>query len=1222
MFLENVNINNFIAGSNSIITKNIDNINVSNRINTMSSFIIIKNIVPKPGKYILDIDILSDTKIFWSGTYSTSDRKIVLVNGHNNLTIDISKQQKENFSIMIICEKSTNKLDLQIKNFKIKPIQETLPVAKLTIPRKSTKKENIIPTPIIFSEPIPVPKLLPLVSVILPTYQRYDGFVSVINNFIKQQLTNFEMIIIDDGSDDEIYQRKKSYVEKLSDSRFDIRTNEKNLGTAKSLNKGISLSNGSYITWISDDNEYYPNYLSTLYQPDYEFIYSYWDNKNSSNTSTIKQEYKNVIDLFSCFKGLGAFMWSKNLMNSIGIYNENLNGVEDYEYLIRTFIKTTSILCQQTSTMKFSMHDKSFYYLNYNAIRNTTVDIVKIYKVLVKINPDHKISIYDINCNNNKSGVDVVDISNIRFVQNNSINVVICPNSNFSYNRNSNLLVIPSKYQQILYDYFKNTDKISYQIKNLAPVLVKQKYNMCVISDSAYPGGGGEEFLYDLCMYFSHKHFNVYWISLSTWGLNQHKKYEKKSNGIFTEIYLPYTQMQYSFDIIRKEILSISHVDLILHQGAGHKLVTDIGNMLNIPTISFWCFWEEALDINWNYGIKNIQQNLNNHSKSEYFEYITKNIDHYYFASNFMKDIVNQKYLVNIDEDHVFPTLSNELRIIANRSKNTANYISLLDVHTLKGGKLFADLIRKLPQYNFMGFITEDESEGPDEIRKAIKEVGNPKNLLLERENDVKKIYAKTKILLCPTYLDETFCRVVFEAYANKIAVICSNKGNLGTLKDKNVLVVDDFNTKSYSDLIVRLMTDSDYYLEIVSKQTQIYNEMKSNSNFDRILNKFMKIRHDKSKNIAIFSPWCDQGLGIQTRIYNKLLTEMGYNVAIFSSKPYVQTDKNDLVALTNEWDHNRIYRSPNKRLDITNLEIKSFVDNYKIKKFIIPEIQYDRIFEITSYLKELGVDTYAIPNVECCRDYELKDYYLFKKILVNNNFTKFVLGEKNLNTSLLSFAYDIPKCIDFTYCQKHPIGPNSKIKILHLTGLNGLTRKRTLEIIDIFGSIYQSFKNFELTICIQGNFEKNSSNLFNKPFIKLIYGHRSYGEILSLYSKSDISIQLSKHEGLGLGFHESCYTGTPVLTLDAPPHNEIISHGRNGWLLDCTIKVDEIPENPYTIIAQTQIDKELLIEQIKSILLDRNDINHVISQTKKYYDNKFNLDLFKQNFNKILSHD
>lgn len=166
-----------------------------------------------------------------------------------------------------------------------------------------------------------------------------------------------------------------------------------------------------------------------------------------------------------------------------------------------------------------------------------------------------------------------------------------------------------------------------------------------------------------------------------------------------------------------------------------------------------------------------------------------------------------------------------------------------------------------------------------------------------------------------------------------------------------------------------------------------------------------------------------------------------------------------------------------------------------------------------------------------------------------------------------------------------------------------------------------QGFTDFTLNIFIQGNLDESKLNIQNKPFLNLKMGHLSYTEILNLYNNNHISIQISKHEGLGLGFYESCFMSTPVLTLNAQPHNEIIHHKKNGWLLSCKVEKDDKPENPYTIIGQTQIEIPKLVIEIRDILEDKTDINRIIRNTKQFTDNIYAMDTFKKNFNDILQH-
>ena len=338
----------------------------------------------------------------------------------------------------------------------------------------------------------------------------------------------------------------------------------------------------------------------------------------------------------------------------------------------------------------------------------------------------------------------------------------------------------------------------------------------------------------------------------------------------YTEIQFPRTIDDTSNYNYFKNIFEKYHINYIIHQGRGHKLLCDISNILNIPTITFWCFWEEAIDINWKYGLINIQDNIQHHKCNENFNYIKDNIDYYYFASKFIKDTVENKHNIKITDDHIFPTLSNSDRFQKdNINSYNSTYITLLDAYTLKGGNLFAKLIEHNPSLNFLAIKTEDEHNGPEMIQKAIKKVSNKLNkILFKRVNNVKEVYNDTKILLCPTQLDETFCRVVYEAFYNKIPVIFSNKGNLGYINNDKLLKITEYKFELYNMEIQKLVNDEQYYNMIANEQYKYYLSIKEQSSLNIIENKLLEIENTKKKRIGIFTPWCDQGLGIQSRIY------------------------------------------------------------------------------------------------------------------------------------------------------------------------------------------------------------------------------------------------------------------------------------------------------------------------------------------------------------------
>ena len=90
----------------------------------------------------------------------------------------------------------------------------------------------------------------PKVSIVLPTYNRYEKLLKCLSCIEDQKFKDFELILIDDGSTDET----KSIVTILSTEmrgKTNFIRNIGNLGAIKSYNIGFKQAIGEYITWIS-----------------------------------------------------------------------------------------------------------------------------------------------------------------------------------------------------------------------------------------------------------------------------------------------------------------------------------------------------------------------------------------------------------------------------------------------------------------------------------------------------------------------------------------------------------------------------------------------------------------------------------------------------------------------------------------------------------------------------------------------------------------------------------------------------------------------------------------------------------------------------------------------------------------------------------------------------------------------------------------------------------
>lgn len=101
----------------------------------------------------------------------------------------------------------------------------------------------------------------PLVSIIIPTYNRKKSAERLINSLIKSKYKNYEIIVIDDASADNTSTYLSS---KFKNNRIRIYRNKKNLYAAGAKNEGQKRATGKYYLFIDDDNVVDKNMISEL----------------------------------------------------------------------------------------------------------------------------------------------------------------------------------------------------------------------------------------------------------------------------------------------------------------------------------------------------------------------------------------------------------------------------------------------------------------------------------------------------------------------------------------------------------------------------------------------------------------------------------------------------------------------------------------------------------------------------------------------------------------------------------------------------------------------------------------------------------------------------------------------------------------------------------------------------------------------------------------------
>lgn len=738
-----------------------------------------------------------------------------------------------------------------------------------------------------------------------------------------------------------------------------------------------------------------------------------------------------------------------------------------------------------------------------------------------------------------------------------------------------------------------------------------------ILTKWGYPGGGGEQFMYDTMRWAHLLNYEPYWISFNKFGNEEYDKTQIIESEYGTLIYL-------SGGYNKKNIINwikLLSPHFIHHQGTLREELYSMSKELRINFLTGFHFWNGAILLDPSTYNENILENSHKHKMDPQLKLLwDEPYIFYYSVTKFVSDCINKVTGYHI-EHIINASSSSELRILNGNDSIHNNYITIINIHKKKGGEILLHLLENVTDVPFLVIKTENCSEDLDDLIKKRIDYNNAnysvQSIFLERQLDMSTIYNKTRILVVPTLVDETFCRVVNEGMMNGIPIITTGKGNIKYLVKDNGIIIGENELDKWCSIVSHLYHNKSLLIEYSTKSLVGYRDNSEEiaiNQFEAVTTKLLG--QIKNNNVMILCPWCDQGLGIQSRNYYNILKDH-YNVSIFSFKPYITDSAINLQKNKNEWivENNQIYYSSNNREDITDLELLKFIEKYNIGKCIIPETCWHRIFEIANFLKTNNVLCYAVPNIEIVEKGEIFKHRYFDKILCNNYLCKNIFESYGFqNTSYVGY------CIDEPMITFMPTQYSKNINFLFIGGMNAFSRKHITEICEGFVLACELYDNIYLTCTIQKtnlleiNDKINIQKYMEHPKIKIIQEHLKYADIIELYYNSHISLQLSKHEGLGLGFYEAIMTGTPVITLDTPPHNEIITNNINGWTINCFYKT--MTDNRDPLFGSAYFDPIDLRNKINELVPNFANIYKTILITlENNLRNENNLINFKKRF-------
>lgn len=220
-----------------------------------------------------------------------------------------------------------------------------------------------------------------LVSIIIPTYNRAHLIGETLDSVLAQTYSNWECIVVDDGSSDDTHILLGEYSNRDSRFSYIVKPADIKKGASISRNLGLKIAKGEFIQFLDSDDILAPNKIEVqldLLKKESKYTIStcmwgkfdvlsepfelFKNNVDYKNFETIK-EYFDLIGLCGGFFPPLNFLISRELVNYSGYWNESLTVNDDGEFFFRIVVNSEKIV--------FS--DKTYVLYRNNSVDNLSV---------------------------------------------------------------------------------------------------------------------------------------------------------------------------------------------------------------------------------------------------------------------------------------------------------------------------------------------------------------------------------------------------------------------------------------------------------------------------------------------------------------------------------------------------------------------------------------------------------------------------------------------------------------------------------------------------------------------------------------------------------------------------------------------------------------------------------------------------------------------------------
>lgn len=230
------------------------------------------------------------------------------------------------------------------------------------------------------------------ISVIVPTYNRGTTLPRAVSSILAQSYKNFDLWIVDDGSQDGTEDWVKSELLSTPDNPIAIhyvRTEQK--GVSHARNVAIRASTGAWLAFLDSDDEWLPHKLEkqmemAALKPELPLIHGeeIWV-RNGVRVNPMKKHQKSGGRIFKnsvalCCISPSTSLIRRDVLNSVGLFREDFPVCEDYDLWLRITSQYDVGFVEEPIIVKYGGHEdqlsrayKAMDYYRLIALKNISV---------------------------------------------------------------------------------------------------------------------------------------------------------------------------------------------------------------------------------------------------------------------------------------------------------------------------------------------------------------------------------------------------------------------------------------------------------------------------------------------------------------------------------------------------------------------------------------------------------------------------------------------------------------------------------------------------------------------------------------------------------------------------------------------------------------------------------------------------------------------------------